>query len=282
VTDSLVRYDLTSTFDIVVGKAPLQQQRFTVHTHVLTQRSEFLRAARSRLWLVDPAKPVDLEDDDPEIVSAYLSCVYFGVEALKADIEDEAPVVEDAGHAVLEDAFTWSQTECEKRDADLETEATSFETSCADHLLFLAKIYLQADKLGDLKTANLVVDEFIRLSKSTRQSPSDQITNHVYESTVHGSPFRKLMRDFKVHETSSDEYLGFHTIKYHEDVCRDITVEFLRAQDGDPVEPSKREHGPGLRQKICATAAITTFTILSFPGARRSSTRDHVPVQSHE
>jgi len=35
-------------------------------------------------------KPVDLGDDDPEVVSVYLSCVYFGVEALKSAIEDHA------------------------------------------------------------------------------------------------------------------------------------------------------------------------------------------------
>jgi hypothetical protein len=86
----------------------------------MTQRSEFFRAARSSQWLTDPAKPADLEDDDPEIVSGYLSCVYFGIEALKADIEDQAPKGDkvDEEDKVIKDAFAWSQQECEKRYAE--------------------------------------------------------------------------------------------------------------------------------------------------------------------
>lgn len=82
--------NLESTFDIVVGRDCLQK-RFTVHTDVFTKRSEFFRATRSPRWLTDPTKPVDLEDDDPYVFSAYLNCVYFGVEGIKADLEDQSP-----------------------------------------------------------------------------------------------------------------------------------------------------------------------------------------------
>jgi hypothetical protein len=247
------RYDLGSTFDIAVGKLPLPQQTFTVHTNLLTERSEFFRAARSSQWLTDPMKPVDLEDDDPEIVSGYLSCVYFGNEALRADVEDQAPPEADPYKPkILKDAFAWTQEECEKRYADDDIEETAFAIACDTHFFFLAKVYLQADKLQDLTATNLVIDEFIRFSKVTRRNLAVYVVNHIYESTVHGSPFRKLMRDFRVHETSSREYLEFHVNKYHEDFCRDTTVELLRALDGDSIEPSKCEKSLGISQKMCA------------------------------
>lgn len=223
---------------------------------MMIHRSEFFRTARSSQWLADPAKPVDLEPDDPEIVSGYLSCVYFGVDALKADIEDQTPkgysVVGSSEQNVLEDAFAWSQVECEKRWADTETEGSPYTIACELHFLLLAKIYLHADKLRDPKTANLVIDEFIRFSPTTLRNPDALSTNHVYESTVQGSPLRKLMRDYIVHETKSDGYLDFHAINFHEDFCRDVLVEFLRAKDGDPVEPSKCEQENGIAEKMCA------------------------------
>jgi hypothetical protein len=79
--------DLSSTFDVLVGQGP-SQQTFTVYTHVLTESSEFVRAARSAQWLADPKKPVDLTDEDPGVFSAYLNIVYRGVETIREDHED--------------------------------------------------------------------------------------------------------------------------------------------------------------------------------------------------
>jgi hypothetical protein len=220
----------------------------------MTQRSEFFRAARSSQWLTDPAKPADLEDDDPEIVSGYLSCVYFGIEALKADIEDQAPKGDkvDEEDKVIKDAFAWSRQECEKRYAEDACEETPYTAACEAHFLVLAKTYLQADKLQDLTTVKMIIDEFIRFSLTMRRNPDIGTINLVYESTVHGSPLRKLMRDYIVHENRSEAYLDFHALRYHEDFCRDILVEFLRAQDGDPLEAMQCQQELGFPQKLCA------------------------------
>lgn len=95
----------------------------------MTKRSEFFRAARSPEWLAvsaDPTKPVDCTDDDPDVFSAYLNCVYFGAEGgIRAEIPDWSPP-EDTINAFedqalqdlqqqdqMEDAFTWPQKECE-------------------------------------------------------------------------------------------------------------------------------------------------------------------------
>lgn len=187
-TNPVLRYDLFSTFDIVVGS---QQQRFTVHTNVLTHRSEFFRAARSSQWLTDPAKPVDLEDDDPEVLSAYLECVYFGIEAIKLDMECEDPDKPklpncDSEKQELMDTFEWSHGECQKRrEQYLEqcpVRGTPYSTVCGTQILWLVKTYLQADKLQDCETANLIIDEIIRFSKAILRSPTYEVVRLVYET----------------------------------------------------------------------------------------------------
>ena len=75
------RYNLTKSFDVLVGKEP-DQQRFTVYHDLLTERSEFFRAARSERWSHDPTKPTTLDDVTVEVFSAYLHCVNFGAESL--------------------------------------------------------------------------------------------------------------------------------------------------------------------------------------------------------
>jgi hypothetical protein len=226
----------------------------------MSQHSEFFRAVRSPEWLAasaDPTKPVDRENDEPDIFEAYLNCVYKGVEAIKADVGDEVPDflkkrLEDAdstetqdtsstvdpwsaryGETKLpEDAFTWSQKGCERSCAEGQEEPTAYENACSDHLLCLAKIYVQADKLQDLGTANLLIDELVRFGEAKGYNPDDEAVNFVYQSTVHGSPLRKLMRDLYMYSTSS-KYYGYltpHQVDLPGDFYRDLFVEYLRVK----------------------------------------------------
>lgn len=142
--------DLSSTFDVLVGQGS-SQQSFTVYTHVLTESSEFMRAARSSQWLADPKKPVDLTDGDPEVFSAYLNIVYRGVETVRGGYKDLTPddsltptkvevrhapgsqqqtqgaIESEAGakEEVLEDAFDMSLEECSERATDREIRNTT-------------------------------------------------------------------------------------------------------------------------------------------------------------
>lgn len=98
-------------------------------------------------------------------------------------------------------------------------------------MLFLAKTYLQADKLQDPATANLIIDEIVRVSEATQRNPSNEVVNLVYESTVHGNPLRKLIRHYYVHENPSEHYLTLHSREHHPEFLRDVVVEFLRLKD---------------------------------------------------
>jgi hypothetical protein len=209
----------------------LDQQRFTLHTDVFTKRSEFFRVARSPEWLVDPSKPVDLQDDDPEVFSAYMNCGYFGIEILGGN---DWPPPEDDDSMVdkeFEDAFRFSQKECEKRAAATHGVLSLYTSNCMEHFRLLAKVYLQADRLKDFATANLVIDEITDFAERTNHSSPNDVINMVYKSTVHGSPFRKLIRDIGLHERWSGYYLEPHRFKFHEDYTRDVLVEFLRVRD---------------------------------------------------
>jgi hypothetical protein len=257
----------------VVGKEPFQK-RFKVYSSVMIQRSELFRAARSPQWLADPTKPVDLEDYDADIFEAYLNCAYLGARIIKAKVEDEDPPADSAGRydhsnqkpwlaprdnvvsweptwdndiddnatasgapkepKVPEDAFTWSQRECERRCVEGNEGQTPFDHACSDHLLYLAKIWVQADRLQDLVTANSVMDEFTRFSYAKGYNPDDDVINLVYESTVHGSPLRMLMRDFYLYSTRSSYYLYPHLASLPAEFYRDIFVEYLRVKENDP------------------------------------------------
>jgi hypothetical protein len=244
--------------------APLQKQ-FTLYTSLMSKHSECFRAVRSPEWLArsgDPTRPVDFHDHDPEAFEAYLNCLMGGVQAVKADVEDEVP--ESAKKAdeyasyianptdyqgappanpwaqplndsreepeLPEDAFSWTQQGCERRCAEGQKEPSAYDNACSDQLLCLAKIYVEADKLQDLGTANLVIDELIRFGSAKGYNPDDEVVNFVYQSTVHGNSLRKLMRDYYLYSTSSKEYmyLTTHQSDLPGEFYRDLYVEYLR------------------------------------------------------
>jgi hypothetical protein len=247
------RYDLSKTFTILVGKEPLhQQQLFTAHTNVLTHRSEFFRAARSSQWLSDPAKPVDLGDHDPEVFSDYLECVYFGTDAIRVDLTNETPDCDEneADQQEFEDTFKMSLEECGKHHSSAAEAQTPFVSASGEQMFRLIQIYLQADKLQDLVTANLVMDELIRFVDTSNRTPGDGAVNHVYENIVHGNPLRMLMRDYSIHHTCTSDYLGFHTPQFHSGFYRDFLTEFIRGQDFE--DSGTCVHSTAVTQAVCA------------------------------
>lgn len=64
------------------------------------------------------------------------------------------------------------------------------------------RLYLLADQLRDVVTANLVIDEMIRIALETHSYPSLTRAADVYSNTATSSPLRRLVRDFMVCATS--------------------------------------------------------------------------------
>lgn len=220
----------------MVGKEP-NSQRFTVYTNVLTTRSDFLKAARKPEWVADHTKPTDLGDEDPEVFSRYLNCVYFGVEAL--GLHDGAPKDDGKSQDYAKpelgpDAFHCSEREHRalfEEELKEQTNGNKYLIYLSHTFLILAKLYLLADRLQDMKTANLVIDEIICFCTQEGKDPGPGFVRLVYESTVHGHPLRKWLRDSCVYDTCSSYYMQLHVSEFHSEFARDVMVEFVRLRD---------------------------------------------------
>jgi hypothetical protein len=204
-------------------------QRFTVHSNVVTHRSEFFRAARRSVWLKDPTAPVDLQDEDPEVFSMYLKCVYFGTEAIRVDFEDEKRAFSSGKEAKQPgpDAFELSITAIDDEQDILGDNAVDDQNGT------LVKLYILADKLGDPTTANMVMDELVRFHTEHNRNPIRKIVNLAYESTIHGNPLRKFLRDVYLHVYDSMSYDYFNAVDFPADFYRDLYVEFLRTKEAN-------------------------------------------------
>lgn len=189
------RYDLHSTLDVVVGS-----ETFSLHTSIFAERSEFFRAARKPEWLTgDPKKPVDLKDEDAEIFGTYINCVYFE-----------------------QDVLTVYADECDScPESDRYVKANvGFQA--------LVRLYILSDKLQDLATANIAIDEIIRFSDITQALPANDFS-HVYGNTPPNSPLRVLLRDYFVYERDLSSAAN-RLDDLPPEALKDIMLEVLRTQ----------------------------------------------------
>lgn len=172
-----------------------------------------------------------------------MNCVYFGIKALQ--IEADAP--EDAQDSACDgdndgdkddnddggdfgkDAFLCSEAEHIKRYKEGTT--SKYAERIHQCLEICVDLYLLADRLRDVQTANLVMDELIRFSNEGKNSFPEKVIRRVYEATVHGNPLRKFARDECVYETDSSNYMLVHVEGGHPEFARDVMVEFLRLRD---------------------------------------------------
>jgi hypothetical protein len=144
---------------------------FTIHEDVITQRSKLLRTARQQKKNWKKSKAIMLKDEDPQVFSAYLHTVYFGVVSLKNRTAEDA-----AGNA------------------------TRIASRNKEVARFLIDLYLLADKLLDSVTANMAIEILSFFDRNI--GPLSGVTPYVYASTADGSPLRMLVRDFYIHEVN--------------------------------------------------------------------------------
>jgi hypothetical protein len=179
------------------------------------------------VWLKDTTTPADLQDEDPEVFSMYLRCVYFGKDALDTDVEakKEKEQSEDEYEEPGPDSFELPNT---PRDEEVDL---LMEDAVDKHIEKLVKLSILADKLGDPTTTNIVMDELVRFCDKHQTNPVYRAVRLAYDSTTHSNPLRKFMRDSYLHECDGDAYNYLNTIDLPADFFRDIYVEFLRVKD---------------------------------------------------
>lgn len=203
------RYDLTDTFEVTVGIAP-SYKSFTVYTEVLIKRSYFFRAARSPPWLKDPTKPTKLIDTKPELFSLYLNCLFFGINSLQQyDDASDSKVISSTGKQLASD----------RRDL------------ASDRFELLIELYVLAEELIDPRTANEVVDEFIRFSDDSQRFPEEHHIVKAYELTGKEDPLRKLMRDYFVYEEGYEMSDRPQSQPMPQDFYRDVAEEFWHVKE---------------------------------------------------
>lgn len=197
-TNNNHRHDLLgSSFEIFVGVGA-SQQRFVVHEEVVIQRSRFIRLARQRRWNKKNTGKM-MADERPELFSAYLHCLYFGVESLKKRMTPE------------DDAISTGDAK------------------------FLTDLYILADKLLDPVTANLVIDELVTLLDNDFDDElSSAVTIHVYASTADGSPLRRLWRDHHIHEATFTWPLNAREQGLPYALLQDVLIETFRLESENP------------------------------------------------
>ena len=110
-------------------------------------------------------------------------------------------------------------------------EPANYSRYLDEHFHVLVNVYLLADRLQDIQTANAVIDEIVRFGRKEEENPNSPVIFLIYGATVHGNPLRKWARDMQAHETSSNRHLLLHVGDYPADYKRDVAVELLRIRD---------------------------------------------------
>ncbi|KAK5724474.1 hypothetical protein LTR15_004519 [Elasticomyces elasticus] len=66
----------------------------------------------------------------------------------------------------------------------------------------LAILYVLADKLRDLKTANLILDQIMTISDQHKRIAGKKTITNVYANTTEASPLRRLVVDYHLHNST--------------------------------------------------------------------------------
>jgi hypothetical protein len=248
------------SFDVLVGKEP-NQQRFTVYHDLLTQRSDFFRAARSEHWVTKPNQPTTLDDHEPATFSLYLHCVNFGAEALEEHIdamaatsssgsdsnsdsdsdsgspsESDGDRKNDRGEGDAEDDDTEGKSNINNTGGDGTSECDSSNSGDAESRWLghagkrLVDLYLLADKLLDPTTADMAIDKWIRMAEAKDMYASYNMISYVYSSTTAGSPLRRLIRDWYVYTVEKMWAEDLRCCDFPHEFLQDIILEMYARQ----------------------------------------------------
>lgn len=155
------------------------EHKMLVHSHYITECSEFFKAALKSQWQQE-GKPltVKLPEEHSTVVALYLDFVYRRV--LPSSQVTTAFLQQNSVKAsFMDDAYAW-----------------------------LIDIYLLGDRMIDGRIQNAVIEELIRLAslkvdKAANQFPSAHCVRKIYQGTLSGSPLRRLLVDMHVSYGSS-------------------------------------------------------------------------------
>jgi hypothetical protein len=162
------RLSFTDYIKVLIGQ---QAKLFNVHKNIICNRAPFYKAACAPCW-TEASQPIKLPEDDPEIFDIYLHCVYTNC----VDVGDLNDIL--AGE------------ECSAKNMRPYRR--------------LVRSYILADRLGDIITANMIIDEIILHSDDQLTLPSDDVIAFVAQTMPLQSPLCRLFVDYFVHEANAE------------------------------------------------------------------------------
>ncbi|OQO08934.1 hypothetical protein B0A48_05824 [Cryoendolithus antarcticus] len=173
VRNLLCSIDYRRFFEVTAGKGS-KSPTYPVYIEPIIRRSSFFEAAVSPYWKKGDA-PIDLSQHTTETFEKYLQCVYH----------DQVLCVTD-GENNDEDTFN-------------------------RNLSGLFDLYLLADEVGDLITANHTIDRMILFCDDHAGLPGDHLANRFFHKTTdYSKKFEVLVgqgSDQKTHMLPSDVFL---------------------------------------------------------------------------
>ena len=104
----------------------------------------------------------------------------------------------------------------------------------------LINLYLLCERLIDFNAANAVIDEITRFGFFAGVIPLLTPTSLVYNSTAKGSPLRKLLCDYWMHESGNIDRETLLAEDFPVECLQDIALAVLKKFDEFPQNPFSR------------------------------------------
>jgi len=149
-------HEFDNIITVLVGE---NKKRFILHQNAVCDKSKFFKAACSKQWLEGQERIVRLPEVDEVTFQAYFRWIYSG------DVQEPT---------------------CTEQ-SDASAKRTEQES--------LIKLYLLGDTLDDVELRSKATSRLFTVMRSHDTIPSVPNLNLIYESTMSGSPLRKMVVD---------------------------------------------------------------------------------------
>jgi len=123
----------------------------------------------------------------------------------------------------------------------------------------LIKAYVIADKLGDLMTANMIIDRIISYSDEVNMLAGVDQVELLYNFTASGSPLRALVCDHFIHEADSQYLLKGDLSEIDREFFQDIALRYLSIKRADGNTKLKVSVGTAFGQKVSTVDACPLY-----------------------
>jgi hypothetical protein len=102
----------------------------------------------------------------------------------------------------------------------------------------LIKLYLLADKLQDMATANMVMDKIEQFYKIAGVHPDKVPISTAYQSTVEGCPLRKWLHNIWFYDTNERSEKRFQENGFNNEFLHDVLKQYMRVKVTRPSKDS--------------------------------------------